>query len=167
MSSQKLNTPMSSQHSSWEEAVSAWVDGDGQIRPEELDTPYGRQLWDTYHQIGDVLRSDELSIVPSDKFYARLSKAIDEEPTILAPQYQSRPRAVRWGMPSLAVAAAVAAVAWVALPYFSSAPQAPQATPVLATVSDDAWADYVDAHRDMSGVGPARQVAYELGVGGQ
>src|SRR5690625_6846126 len=49
----------------WEESVSTWVDGEAPIRPEELDSPYGRQLWDTYHLIGDVMRSQELAIKPS------------------------------------------------------------------------------------------------------
>ncbi|MCQ9616883.1 sigma-E factor negative regulatory protein [Paenalcaligenes niemegkensis] len=167
MSSSKTSINSHDDFSSWEESVSAWVDGDRKIRPDELNTPYGRQVWDTYHLIGDVLRSEELSITPSDKFYARLSKAIDDEPTVLAPRYLPRQKPVRWGMSGLAVAAAVAAVAWVALPYFSSGSQLPASTPVLASVSDDAWLDYVDAHRDMSGVGPARQVSYELGVANQ
>src|SRR5690554_518200 len=69
----------------WEESVSLWVDGEAPVRAEDLDTPYGRQLWDTYHLIGDVLRSRELAIEPSERFYARVSKAIDEEPTVVAP----------------------------------------------------------------------------------
>src|SRR5690625_8025661 len=69
----------------WEQSVSAWVDGEAPIRPEELDSPYGRQLWDPYHLIGDVMRSQELAIKPSERFYARASKAIDEAPTVVAP----------------------------------------------------------------------------------
>ena len=162
MSSHTVNNVDHSDYSSWEESVSAWVDGVAQVRPDELDTPYGRQLWDTYHLIGDVLRSDELSITPSDKFYARLSKAIDDEPTVLAPVYQTHTKSMRWGVSGVAVAAAIVAVAWVALPYFSTSPVLPDSAPVLASVSEDAWADYVDAHRDLSGIGPAKQVSYEL-----
>lgn len=150
---------------SWEESISAWVDGDVQARPDELHTPYGRQLWETYHLIGDVLRSDELAILPSERFYARLSKAIDSEPTVLAPQHKVHHKSMRWGLPSVAVAAAIMAVVWAAQPYFSPDQQLSTDTvPVLATVSDDAWADYVDAHRDMSGIGPVKQVSYVPGV---
>lgn len=76
------------QLNAWEAAVSSWVDGEAEIRPEELDSPYGRQVWDAYHLIGDVMRTDALAIRTSDRFYARLSKAIDEEPTVLAPNCQ-------------------------------------------------------------------------------
>lgn len=160
-----LNESIHENQHSWEESVSAWVDGDAQARPDELDTPYGRQLWETYHLIGDVLRSDELSIVPSERFYARLSNAIDNEPTVLAPQHQVHHKSMRWGVSGLAVAAAVVAVAWVALPYFSTEQQlANDNTAVLASVVEDSWADYVDAHRDMSGIGPAKQVSFVPGV---
>src|SRR3546814_14489262 len=71
---------------SWEASVSTWIDGEGEMRPEELDTPYGRQVWDSYHLIGDVLRNSDLAIKPSDFFYARISKAIDAEPHIVAPR---------------------------------------------------------------------------------
>jgi len=69
----------------FEARISAWVDGEERIRPEDLATPYGRQLWDSYHLIGDVLRSPSLALHPSPLFYARLSKAIDAEPAIIAP----------------------------------------------------------------------------------
>src|SRR5690606_26976622 len=75
---------------SWESSVSVWMDGEDEIRPEDLDSPYGRQLWDSYHLIGDVLRSEDLAIKPSDLFYARLSKAIDDEPALVMPRQFGR-----------------------------------------------------------------------------
>lgn len=151
--------------SSWESTVSGWIDGDGSIRPENLDSSYGRQVWDTYHLIGDVLRSEELAIKPSDLFYARISKAIDAEPAIVAPHRRKHP-SLRTGLSSLAVAAAVASVAWVALPYFSTAESGGSSQPVVvATAADDAGLrDYVDAHRQLVGVNPVRQVSYDAGV---
>src|SRR5690625_2044730 len=77
---------------SWEAAVSSWVDGDREVRAEELSTPYGRQVWETYHLIGDVLRDEHLAIKPSPMFCARLSRAIDAVPTVLAPHSRVRSR---------------------------------------------------------------------------
>lgn len=155
---------------SWEASVSAWVDGDDDMRAEDLDSPYGRQVWDTYHLIGDVLRNPDLAIKPTDFFYARLSKAIDAEPPILAPRNLHGHIAMRKGLSGLAIAAAVATVVWVALPYFSG----PEATgpaqaqmQVLASANDDpALRDYLEAHREVSGSSGSavRQVSFDSGV---
>ena len=150
---------------SWESSVSVWMDGEGgEIRPEDLDSPYGRQVWDTYHLIGDVLRSEELAVKPTDLFYARLSKALDAEPAIVAPQ-RRRYTPVRLGLSGLAVAAAVASVAWVALPYFSGgAAQPAVSAPIVASAGDDAsLRDYLAAHSQIAGVGPVRQVSFDAG----
>lgn len=147
------------QTESWDSTVSAWMDGDGEIRPDDLDSPYGRQVWDTYHLIGDVLRSEELAVKPSDLFYARVSRAIDAEPAIVAGPRRGISSA-RLGLSGAAVAAAVATVIWVAMPYFSG--QAPEATPVqvLATADDDHVGDYIEAHRQFAGANPIRQVSF-------
>jgi sigma-E factor negative regulatory protein RseA len=152
------------EQASWEASVSTWIDGEGEIRPEELDTPYGRQVWDTYHLIGDVLRNQDLAIKPSDFFYARVSKAIDAEPHIVAPRMMRPHGPVRLGLSGLAVAAAVASVVWVALPYISG-PGAtePASTQFIASASDDAGLrDYLDAHREIAGVNPVRQASFEV-----
>src|SRR5690625_842402 len=99
-------------HAQWEAAVSAWVDGEETVRAEELDSPYGRQLWDTYHLIGDVLRSEDLAVQPSDLFYARVSRAIDAEPSLVAPR-KPRWQRFRRSLSGVAVAAVAASVAWV------------------------------------------------------
>lgn len=152
------------EQASWESSVSTWIDGEGEIRPEELDTPYGRQVWDTYHLIGDVLRNQDLAIKPSDFFYARVSKAIDAEPHIVAPRMMRRHGSVRVGLSGLAVAAAVASVVWVALPYISGPGSTePAATQVVASAGDEAGLrDYLDAHREIAGVNPVRQVSFEV-----
>ena len=151
---------------SWEASVSSWIDGEEDIRPEELDTPYGRQVWDSYHLIGDVLRNPDLAIKPSDFFYARVSRAIDAEPPILAPRKLRRNGPVRVGLSGLAVAAAVATVVWVAFPYMSGEQAAPAGGPPLmasATEEPSGLRDYLEAHRELAGVNPVRQASFEVG----
>ncbi len=149
---------------SFESRVSAWVDGQGDIRSEDLDSPYGRQVWDTYHLIGDVLRSDDLAHKPSDLFYARVSRAIDAEPAILAPQRHA-PLLKRVGLPGLVVAAAVATVVWVALPYLSTpANEAAAPVHIVAAAEDTDVSDYIDAHRQFAGANPIRRVSFDGGA---
>ena len=52
--------------SSWEESVSAWMDGEDSddIFPSLLSKE-GRQTWDTYHLIDDSLRIADLALTPS------------------------------------------------------------------------------------------------------
>jgi len=152
---------------SWEASVSAWVDGEADMRADELDSPYGRQVWDTYHLIGDVMRSRDLAIRPSERFYARVSAAVDAEPAVLAPAAVSPRGMMRVGLSGLAVAAAVASVVWVARPALFAPDQAPEA-PVLAQAApaapepgDPALADYMAAHRAIVGVGPVHQVSFD------
>jgi len=152
------------QQASLEASISAWIDAEADIRPEDLDSPYGRQVWDTYHLIGDVLRSEELAIKPSDFLYARISRAIDEEPPIVAPRVQPIRRYARAGLSGVAAAAAVAAVAWVAMPYFAGSDPAPEA-PVMASSEAENLYDYVAAHHDITGVGPLRQASFRVGEG--
>ena len=150
---------------SWEASISTWIDAEGEMRPEELDTPYGRQVWDSYHLIGDVLRNPELAIKPSDYFYARLSKAIDDEPSIVAPRALRRHHPVRLGLSGLAVAAAVATVVWVALPYMYGTDAGVQAgAPVMARADEESAAmyDYLEAHRDVAGINAVRQASFEV-----
>ena len=62
----------------------------------------------------------------------------------------------------VAVAAAVASVVWIALPYLQGAGSAPPVR-VMATASDDAGLrDYLDAHREIAGVAPVRQASFEV-----
>jgi sigma-E factor negative regulatory protein RseA len=69
---------------------------DGELSDAQLDSalaslgdagkPDGRATWELYHQIGDVLRSDDLAIALSPDFSARFSALLDAEPVILAPK---------------------------------------------------------------------------------
>ena len=83
--------------SSWEESVSAWMDG------EESDdvlagllTREGQQTWDTYHLIGDALRNSDLALTPSAAFQARLARALDNwsryVPALRAPMKEALQR---------------------------------------------------------------------------
>ncbi len=148
---------------SWESAVSAWMDGQEEIRTDDLDTPYGRQVWDTYHLIGDVMRSEELGFRPTDLFYARLSRAVDAEPAIVASQRRGFSRA-RLGWSGVAVAAAVASVVWVAMPYLSGDASPGVSEPVMASSEDPGSYSYVDAHRQFAGSSPIRQVSLDVGI---
>ncbi|MGE8602823.1 sigma-E factor negative regulatory protein [Bordetella trematum] len=148
---------------SFEELVSAWMDGEGSddIINELVSEP-GRKAWDTYHLIGDALRSSDLVIEPSEGFQARLSRALDAElPIVAAPKRRSP---LRLGLSSLAVAAAVATVAWVAQPYLGSTDTV--SAPILADASRDerGLGDYLEAHRQMAGPSAVRQVSFETGV---
>lgn len=115
-----------------QEQISAFADGelnDAQIElvMAGLQRAEGRQTWDCYHQIGDVLRSDELAVGLSADFNARMSALLDAEPVIIAPGNSRRHddgdadsvvragRGRRFAMPGIA-AAAVAAFAFVATP---------------------------------------------------
>ena len=158
-----------SSESSWEESVSAWMDGEetDDILPGLL-TREGRQTWDTYHLIGDALRNSDLALTPSASFHARLSRALDAElPIVAAPRRRSP---LRLGLSGLAVAAAVATVAWVAQPYLAGGNPGAE-TRVLANASlgssadTSGLSDYLEAHRQMAGPSAVRQVSFDVGAG--
>lgn len=154
----KKNTVENCSTLSLEESVSLWVDNEDVIDANQLDTPYGRQLWGNYHLIGDVLRTEDLAIEPSDLFYARITKAIDKEPQISTPQTTSITRMWRrWAVPATGLAAALIVTLWFARP-------APieEAAPILAT-ADEVWIDYIDAHRSLVGASPASYASYSIG----
>ena len=146
----------------WEEKLSAWMDGESTDElPDNLDTPAGRRTWDTYHLIGDVMRTPELSVEPSADFSAKLAAALADEPVIIA---RPRRHKLKIGLSGLAVAAAVASVVWVARPYLADPPageavlaEAGTDAPVVATGLND----YLDAHRQMAGPNAVRQVSFD------
>jgi len=123
------------------EQISALADGE--LAEQHMQTALAalrhqesRADWEIYHQIGDVLRSDDMAVTMSPQFTARLFERLEAEPTIVAPpdtpfspehRYagnvsQSRasivptsPSVRRWAVPGM-IAAAVATVAFVATP---------------------------------------------------
>ena len=152
---------------SLEESVSAWMDGESSdFNFPDLSTEQGRRTWDTYHLIVDALRNADLAVSPSANFHARLSRALDAELPIVAPQRRRSP--LRFGLSSLAVAAAVATVAWVAQPYIMGGNSRPADTRTLADASINetpALRDYLEAHRQMAGPSAVRQVSFDAGAG--
>ena len=111
--------------------ISAMVDGELSnaqwastvLRLGEANNHDGKQTWKIYHQIGDVLRSDELAVSLSPSFSSRFSALLDVEPVVLAPKSDpvietsvasnvvilTQPRLARYvATTSMAAAAAVA-----------------------------------------------------------
>lgn len=123
------------------ERISALADGE--LSSDELTIALAalraseneRDNWEVYHQIGEVLRSDDMDVSLSAGFNARMSALLDAEPTIVSPQSapeaavpvaQAKPangdhratpsRLSRFFLPSAAAAAAAVAAVFVAMP---------------------------------------------------
>jgi sigma-E factor negative regulatory protein RseA len=106
-----------------QEKISALADGE--LESSELNAAFaslrqseGRKGWDLYHQIGDVLRSEEMAVEMSSGFATRMAAKLDAEPTILAPVAHASIKqnaavcsksamAKRFAMPGLAAVLAV------------------------------------------------------------
>jgi sigma-E factor negative regulatory protein RseA len=75
--------------------------------------PELRRAWDEYHRVGDALRGH---LAPD--ITAAVAARLAAEPTIMVPRRQiaKGPQAFRWLLPVAASLAAVALVAWMALP---------------------------------------------------
>lgn len=80
-----------------QERISALLDNE--LPDEQLNLAFaalrqaeGLAAWDVYHQIGDVLRSDDMAHEFSSDFNARLMARLEAEPTIVAPQPQMQPQ---------------------------------------------------------------------------
>lgn len=147
------------------EHVSALMDGeaDGQDGHQALlrlgDTGAARESWDVYHLIGDVMRGEAGSIDVS----RRVSEALSQEPTVLAPARQRRVgKPLAFALSAAASVSAVAVVGWMA---FSSsnvanppveiarakAPAVVQAEPPLVSVPNDGQMnEYLLAHQGIS-----------------
>jgi sigma-E factor negative regulatory protein RseA len=123
------------------EQISALADGE--LADQHMATAFAalrhqdaRADWEIYHQIGDVLRSDDMAVTMSPQFTARMLERLELEPTIVAPVntpffrehvvagnvapsrasiVPASSTARRWAVPGM-IAAAVATVAFVATP---------------------------------------------------
>ena len=160
------------------DTISAWMDGDETTpMPEAVLTQRGQQTWQMYHLIGDTLRTPELAIASASDLRARVAQALVTEPAIIAaPRLaHAEPKQKRTGKiwrsvvwPSVAMAAAVASVVWIARPFLlpdagvSSAQIAGSSAPktVASNVDAPAVQDYVSAHRQLSGPANVRQVSF-------
>lgn len=135
-----------------QEKISALADGE--LQPNELDAvlaslrePKARSEWDIYHQVGDVLRSDDMAVDLSPDFAASMKAKLDAEPVIFAPsvlpaktldvQPQGRNQVRRYAMPGIAAALAVFTAYLVApqLDTDGSAPVAAAASVAVASTS--------------------------------
>lgn len=157
--------------------------------PGSLSSIDGLARWDAYHLIGDVLRTPDLAQPVSAGFHARFLDALEQEAPIIAAPRRAPPRRfiTRYGLPGLAAAAAVASVTWMAQPYFGSQPTAPGMAEFTASsfipgqgmvsqvsspanpvrpgdalsmpAGDLSLAEYLDAHRQVSGKSAVRDVS--------
>lgn len=132
---------------------------DGELGEQHLEAALAalrqgeaRADWEVYHQIGDVLRSDEMAISLSPGFAAKMAARLEAEPVIVAPASISLREArlgeppkhglKRWAAPSIAAAAAMAAIAFVTTPQLMVAlkggtPQAEVSSAAAATTGGD------------------------------
>lgn len=73
-----------------------------------LRAPGSRADWDTYHQIGDMLRSETMATPLSAGFSDRFAARLAAEPTLLAPKPRLRDRLSQaWPVAAAAMAAAL------------------------------------------------------------
>ena len=139
--------------------------------------PAGREAWNTYHLIGDVLRSGELAACSAPTaFLARLEQRLVEEPLKPAAGAMSRPRqesvavsrpqaandaSFRWKLVAgFASFAAVAAIGWAVVGAVARPEQGPLAVApgtVLAgsqggvMIRDPNLDEFLAAHRQLGG----------------
>jgi sigma-E factor negative regulatory protein RseA len=72
-----------------QEQISALADGElsnayVETAMAALRQAHGRDTWDVYHQIGDILRSDDMALTMSPDFAAGMAARLEAEPTIIA-----------------------------------------------------------------------------------
>jgi sigma-E factor negative regulatory protein RseA len=121
-----------------------------------------QRRWSDLQLVGDALRSTEVAACHVDGFCARVSKALADEPTVLAPR-PVRPAALRrYAIPGVAVAASVAAIAFVAVPLLRApatdmtAQNPPAPAAVSATVAATSGEQEARAARAATAIANAR-----------
>jgi sigma-E factor negative regulatory protein RseA len=177
------------------EHLSSLIDGelDAQEAAAVLDAlcrdPELQRRWSELQLVGDALRSVEVAACHEDGFCERVRNALATEPTVLAPRRPARPAWRRYSLPGLAVAASVAAVAFVAVPLLrapapdvmaqkqipATAPAAvstavlassqPEARAAAAIANARALDPYFAAHRELTGGSPLPRAAAYLRPG--
>jgi sigma-E factor negative regulatory protein RseA len=130
------------------ERISVFADGETSdeqldIALAELRSKEGTASWDLYHQIGDLLRSDDMAVPLSAGFSASMAARLAAEPALVAPVMPARARKSgirRIALPGV-LAAAAAAVAFVGTPQLMVAMHgSPASGPAVAVVSDSGLA---------------------------
>ncbi|SMP69698.1 sigma-E factor negative regulatory protein [Noviherbaspirillum suwonense] len=127
-----------------QERVSVFADGETSdeqldIALADLRNAEGKASWELYHQIGDLLRSDEMAVPMSAGFAASMAARLAAEPALVAPVLPARARKTgfrRMALPGV-LAAAAAAVAFVGTPQLMVAMHGgPGSGATVAVVSD-------------------------------
>lgn len=177
------------------EHLSSLIDGelDAQEAAAVLDALCSdaelQRRWSDLQLVGDALRSTEVAACHVDGFCDRVRESLSSEPTVLAPRRLARPAWRRFSLPGLAVAASVAALAFVAVPLLRAPSpdvmaqkQLPATAPVVAStaVLASSQADakaaaaianaraldpYFAAHRELTGGSPLPRAAAYLRPG--
>jgi sigma-E factor negative regulatory protein RseA len=131
------------------ERISAFVDGecaDSQlnIALAALRKVEGKADWEIYHQIGDVLRSNDMAMNLSEQFAIRMAARLEAEPVFVPRPSISQTEAGRSGkknysfLSRMAAAVAVAAVAFITTPHLVVAIKGEYIIPSgVAVVSSD------------------------------
>ncbi len=123
------------------------VFADGETSDEQLDVALaelrnegGKATWALYHQIGDLLRSDEMAVPLSAGFSSTMAARLAAEPALVAPaalRVEPRKSGVRrLALPGV-LAAAAAAVAFVGTPQLMVAMQGAPSTAAAVVVASD------------------------------
>ena len=118
--------------------------------------------WELFNCVGDAMRSADVAAWHSGRFVARVSAALQQEPTVLAPVAASRSASRRWLLPGAGMAAAAIVLIVVGLPSRqavspeSMAGRAP-AAPTVATAAMPVPIErspqlerYLAAHRELA-----------------
>jgi sigma-E factor negative regulatory protein RseA len=71
-----------------------------------------RDVWMTYHAIGDAMRGEHLPVNLSADFSKRLGERLALEPTVVAPRVRAPRTMQTWVLSAAASVAAIAAVGW-------------------------------------------------------
>ena len=144
---------------------------DGELEPEACRALLERlrhdeeacRHWVRLNCVGDAMRSADVAAWHSDRFVARVSAALEREPTVLAPAAAPRSAARRWLLPGAGAVAAAAVLIAVVLPTRQpSSPEglvarapaavtAPTVSPVRIEVDRSPRLErYLAAHRELA-----------------
>ena len=129
-----------STQTSMKEKVSGLVDGEAdpdglRALMAQLREGEGRQVWDLYHQIGDVIRSGEPGPAMRADFGARFAERFAAEPILLPPRRSLMKRLGGW--PTTIAAVAAAGFGFVIAPSLvrDAGPSLPAPTPAVMTAA--------------------------------
>jgi sigma-E factor negative regulatory protein RseA len=99
------------------ERISALMDGEldrqqaSAVFPDMRQHDEMREAWATYHLIGEAMRGQPC---PDSRVAGLVARRLATEPTVLAPRASKASLRRKWAWPSIAAAAAVASVTWMA-----------------------------------------------------